>query len=169
MDVFFQNSHKNVILRACDFFDLFVFFVHLVRCFSTPPQDRHPERSASQIYRIMEGSMARSQRTPAMLVDKCSSELSGHRSPHPADPPPVFPSGREQELHRAIHREYKNFAQTWGLLCMKRCARDHPVPSAARFCSGLRWLKSSEQHGQDKHRRGPSTPRHKILHYAIDL
>jgi nicotinamidase-related amidase len=24
---------------------------------------------------------------------------------------------------------------------------------------GLRWSKSSEQHGRDKHRRGPSTPR----------
>ncbi len=77
-DVFRQNSHKNVILRACDFFDLFVLFLHLTGCFSTPPQNRHPERSASQIYHITEGSMARSRRTPAMLVGRCSSELSGH-------------------------------------------------------------------------------------------
>ena len=33
----------------------------------------------------------------------------------------------------------------------------------------LPWLKSSEQHGQDKHRRGPSTPRHQALCQAINL
>src|SRR5271163_2867791 len=44
-----------VIPRACDFFDLFVFFAHLTKCFQPPPQSRHPERSASHIYRITEG------------------------------------------------------------------------------------------------------------------
>jgi hypothetical protein len=34
---------------------------------------------------------------------------------------------------------------------------------------GLRRLKSLEQHGQDKHLRGPSTPRHQALYHAIDL
>jgi hypothetical protein len=27
---------------------------------------------------------------------------------------------------------------------------------------GLRWSKSSEQHGENKHRRGPSTPRYAL-------
>ena len=32
------------------------------------PQSRHPERSASQIYRVTQRSVARSRRTPAVLV-----------------------------------------------------------------------------------------------------
>ena len=31
------------------------------------------------------------------------------------------------------------------------------------------WLKSSELHRQDKHPRGPSTPRHEVLCRAINL
>ncbi len=90
------TPHKAVILpapacrgRACDFFDLFVFFapdkmlfnpsrkassclprlavgepvtfsifscfLHPTRCCLVPPERRHPERSASQIYRTTEG------------------------------------------------------------------------------------------------------------------
>src|ERR1700722_21002975 len=60
-------------------FSIFSRFLHPTRCFESPPKRRHPERSASQIYRIKEGFMARSRRTPAMLVCRCSSELSGHR------------------------------------------------------------------------------------------
>jgi hypothetical protein len=47
--------------------------------FQSPPERRHPERSASQIYRTIDGFMARSRRTPAVLDGRCSSELSGHR------------------------------------------------------------------------------------------
>ena len=43
-----------VIPRACDFFDLFVFSALLAGCFS-PPQSRHPERSAARVYRITDG------------------------------------------------------------------------------------------------------------------
>src|SRR3984957_269775 len=67
-----------VIPRACDFFDLFAF-LHPTRYFSVPSKKGHPERSASQIYRITQGFMARSRRTPAMFVGRCSSELSGRR------------------------------------------------------------------------------------------
>src|ERR1700722_20147225 len=48
---FRQNSLRIVILRACDFFDLYVFSAYLTGCFSVPSQIRHPERSAVQIYR----------------------------------------------------------------------------------------------------------------------
>jgi hypothetical protein len=48
-------------------------------CFSELPQNRHPERSASQIYRKQKGFKARSRRTPAMLVGRCSWELSGRK------------------------------------------------------------------------------------------
>jgi hypothetical protein len=40
-----------VIPRACDFFDLFVFSAYPTSCISSPRQNRHPERSASQNYR----------------------------------------------------------------------------------------------------------------------
>jgi hypothetical protein len=36
LDVSRQNSHKNVILRACDFFDLLVFTAYPTSCISTP-------------------------------------------------------------------------------------------------------------------------------------
>ena len=68
-----------VIPRACDFFDLFAFFAPDQMFFQSPQKRRHPERSASQIYRITEAFMARSRRTPAMLVGRCSSQLSSHR------------------------------------------------------------------------------------------
>jgi hypothetical protein len=38
-----------------------------------------------------------------------------------------------------------------------------------RSCTRASWLKSLEPHRQDKHPRGPSTPRHKAPCYAIDL
>src|ERR1700760_4419447 len=44
---------------------------------------------------------------------------------------------------------------------MKRCTRDHQVRIATDPVVGLRWLKSSEQHGSIKRPRGPSTPRPK--------
>jgi hypothetical protein len=38
-------------------------------CFSLkPPQKRHPERSASQIYRVTQRLVARSRRTPRVLI-----------------------------------------------------------------------------------------------------
>jgi hypothetical protein len=37
---------------------------------------------------------------------------------------------------------------------MERCTRNHPVRIAADPAVGLRWSGSSEQHGEDKHRRG---------------
>src|ERR1700689_3907393 len=60
-------------------FSIFSRFCTRPDVFLSPPKRRHPERSASQIYRITEGFMARSRRTPAMLVGRRSSELSGHR------------------------------------------------------------------------------------------
>src|ERR1700684_2498033 len=68
-----------VIPRACDFFESSRVFCTRPDVFQFPPKNRHPERSASQIYRITEGFMARSRRTPEMLVGRCSSELSGHK------------------------------------------------------------------------------------------
>jgi hypothetical protein len=44
-----------VIPRGCDFFDFSCFWYTPPECFSELPQDRHPERSASRIYRLTEG------------------------------------------------------------------------------------------------------------------
>jgi hypothetical protein len=76
---FFKTFTKFVILRACDFFDLSCLPHIQLAVLQAPQQSRHPERSASQICRITKGFMARSRRTPAMLVGRCSSELSGHK------------------------------------------------------------------------------------------
>ena len=83
-----RNSRSpSTSLRAgCDFFDLLCFF-NRPDVFQSPPETRHPERSASQIYRITEGFMARSRRAcpersrgnPGDAVGRCSSKLSGHR------------------------------------------------------------------------------------------
>jgi hypothetical protein len=48
----------NAPVGACDFFNLFAFSAHLNGCFSffsTPQQNRHPERSAAQMYLITDG------------------------------------------------------------------------------------------------------------------
>jgi hypothetical protein len=54
-DCFSSNSHKIVILRGCDFFDFPRFCHAQPDCSLKLPQGRHPERSASQIYRLTEG------------------------------------------------------------------------------------------------------------------
>jgi hypothetical protein len=46
---------------------------------SHPPQSRHPERSAARIYRITDGLWRAVEGPPAMLVGRCSSELSSHK------------------------------------------------------------------------------------------
>jgi hypothetical protein len=76
-----------VIPRACDFFDLFVFSAYPTSCISSPRQSRHPERSASQIYRkqralwrgVEEPVLSEAEGTPAMLISRCSREPSGRK------------------------------------------------------------------------------------------
>ncbi len=50
---------------------------------SKSPQNRHPERSASQMDRVPLRLAARSRRTPTLLICPCCSGLSNHRSPSP--------------------------------------------------------------------------------------
>ena len=45
------HPHKAVILRAYDFFSILRVFRTPAKCASNSQQNRHPERSASQIYR----------------------------------------------------------------------------------------------------------------------
>jgi hypothetical protein len=53
-------------------FRSFVLLAYPTSCIASPQQSRHPERSASQIYRITKGFMARSRRTSATRPDRCS-------------------------------------------------------------------------------------------------
>jgi hypothetical protein len=90
------TPHKAVILRGCDFFDFSYFWHTQPECFSKLPQDRHPERSASRIYRLTEGLqrvveelvLSVAEGTPRMLVGRCSSQLSGRQN-----------NGRNQKSH----------------------------------------------------------------------
>jgi hypothetical protein len=50
------GHNRSGILRACDFFDFPRFFHAQPTVVLKLPQGRHPERSASQIYRLTEGS-----------------------------------------------------------------------------------------------------------------
>jgi hypothetical protein len=83
---FVQTCHKIVILRACDFLS-FPVFCTPNRMFFNPKQSRHPERSAAQTYRIENGLwraveepvLSVAEGTPAMLVGRCPSQLSGHK------------------------------------------------------------------------------------------
>jgi hypothetical protein len=66
---------------------------------SNSPQKRHPERSASQTYRVAQRLTARSRRTPRVLI--LPVPLGAFQPPKPAlgGPATVFPWGREQEMN----------------------------------------------------------------------
>ena len=54
-----------------------------------------------------------------------------------------------------INPEFKDLAQTWGWKMITVHEKMYPWPSSGYHpVLGLRWSKSSEQHGQDKHPRG---------------
>src|SRR5580704_116642 len=65
--------------------------------FSKLPQNRHPERSASRIYRGTPHLMARSRRTPRMPILPMPFGAFQPPKPAPVGPATVFPWGREQE------------------------------------------------------------------------
>jgi hypothetical protein len=73
LECFSSNSHKIVILRASDYFVLFVFSAYSTSCIQVPRQSRHPERSALQIYRKQRALCAESK-DPG---DACLQMLSG--------------------------------------------------------------------------------------------
>ena len=69
-------------------------------CISNSPQKRHPERSASQIYRVTQRLMARSRRTPRVLI--VPMPLGPFQPPKPTSggPATVFPIPSSKILHR---------------------------------------------------------------------
>ena len=81
-------------------------YEHEIGDFPQLPQKRHPERSASRIYRVTQRLWARSRRTSRMLI--LALLLRAFQPPKPAsrgEPPRSFPRGREQEpLHLAVFR-----------------------------------------------------------------
>jgi hypothetical protein len=77
-----------------------------------------------------------------MLVSPMLLGAFQPRKPAPGEPAPDFPWDGNQELSSIV-----------------LCPATHCV-SQQDPVVGLRWLKSSERHGRDMRRRGPSTPRY---------
>ena len=59
-------------------FSIFPCFWIRPDVFQSPPERRHPERSASQIYRISTSLWREVEGPRRCLLGRCSSELSGH-------------------------------------------------------------------------------------------
>ncbi len=94
-----------------------------LECFSSKlPQKRHPERSASQIYRAIPHLVARSRRTPRMLSLPMPFEAFQPPKPRPGGPVTVFPWGR---------------SRTVGIL---RCPADTATSSAVTAAYGCKRL-----------------------------
>ena len=109
-------------------------FSNLFRGFSSKlPQNRHPERSASQILSRDTVLVARSRRTSAVLVLPMLLGAFQPTSPHRAAP-------SSETLHRA--------GDGRRLQCMKRCTHHHPVRIAADPVVGLRWSKAPSSTGK---------------------
>jgi hypothetical protein len=113
---------------------------NLLVCFSLKlPKNRHPERSASQIYRMIQRLAARSRRTSAMLILPVLFGAFHPPSPHRAGPPRSFPGAENQELASV-------------LLCPAPtstfCTGDHQVRIAADPVVGLRWSKAPSSVGK---------------------
>ena len=117
-----------------------------------PKQSRHPERSASQIYRITEGFMARSRRTPAIFIGRCFWELSGRKlqrtikkSQTPSAPGfPLLSShqcrlcGSSQREPHAVDRTRNSRQEIWGSRPVPACrggicGAPVPVPQAQGY------------------------------------
>jgi hypothetical protein len=85
--MFFFKTPTNVILRACDFFDLFVFSAYPISCFKPPDKavilSEALRRSIANrgLYSAEpeEPVPSAAEGTPAMLVGRCSWELSGRK------------------------------------------------------------------------------------------
>ena len=67
-------------------------------CISNSPQKRHPERSAPQIYRVTQRLVARSRRTPRVLILPMPFGAFQPLKPAPDGPATIFPWGRQQGL-----------------------------------------------------------------------
>ena len=114
--MFFSSSHADFKAHRSSLF-----------CISNSPQKRHPERSASQIYRVTWRLMARSRRAcpersrgnpeGAYLTHAARSfsttEARTWRTRHGLS---LGPGRREKKLNLIgrINPEFKDFAQTWG-------------------------------------------------------
>src|SRR5579863_5309457 len=109
--------------------------------FSKRPQNRHPERSASQILSGDTAFRVRSRRTPGLLIVPTLFVPFPPPKPAPGGPPG----------HSLPCCVISN-------LCIR--LKEHKKPEG-ESCSRARVSENSKQHRQDKHRRGPSTSRSK--------
>ena len=103
------------------------------RMFFNPKQNRHPERSAAQIYRITNGLLrvveepvpSVAEGTPAMLVGRYSLELSNHKLQSKLKK--VTSSGEAEGSAVRLTR-----SKCLGSLCTRRASCHHQVPGGCR-------------------------------------
>jgi putative endonuclease len=73
---------------------------------------------------------------------------------------------KKLKLIGTINPEFKDLAQTWGwkmITVHEKVYPCHQVRTEGRSCSPASVSKRLEQYEDDKHPRGPSTPRHQAL------
>ena len=100
------------------------------------------KRSASQSYRVTQA-----------LGGAESKDLDGAYRAHAARSFSTT-EARSWRTHHGLSQQRK------GWRFEKKLKPHSHDPSRIRSCSRASWSKSSERHGHDRHRRGPSTPRH---------
>jgi hypothetical protein len=111
------------------------------------PQTRHPERSASQIHRVMQRLWRGVEGPRRCRPCPCCSELFNHRSPT---------TGSVWSQVQLFMQRVKRACTTENLDAGAGDGKDRGgLPGAGSVVEKLRtaW--------QGRHRRGPSTPRHK--------
>jgi hypothetical protein len=97
-------------------------------CFSSKlPQSRHPERSASQICRVIQGLVARSRRTPAVLILPMLFGAFQPPSPHRRGPPRVCLGPYLARRDGISHSQLSQFARCRGI------RTDHILTFYSRF------------------------------------
>ena len=169
---------------VCSSRDRSPIIANLLRTFlaKTPTKFRHPERSAAQIHRV------NTERLVAREVRRACPERS-RGNPGSAYLTQAARSFRTPKPENSIccgtylMVTGTSFAFTVKRACMAAKNVDEAAarrkmltvlflaPGKGRGSAqcGLRWVKRSEQHGRDKHRRCPSTPRHKRCVHAMSL
>jgi hypothetical protein len=137
-----------------------------------PPERRHPERSAAQIHRVNTALVARSRGNPGSAY--LTQAARSFRTPKPENSiccgTYLMVTGTSFAFTvKRARMAAKNVDEAAARRKMLTVLFLAPGKGRGSAQCGLRWVKRSEQHGRDKHRRCPSTPRHKRCVHAMSL
>jgi ABC-2 type transport system ATP-binding protein len=119
------------------------------------------ESFASHVGYLEQGRILFSEEMSA-LSDRFREITITLRTPSPV--PQNIPSTWLQVSSKTLHRpgDEDDYSAKDVPVTIRWVPQQDPV-------RGFRWLKSSERHRQDKHPRGPSTPRHQARCHSINL